>query len=115
MEKVTLYINNITDDFRVKLTIANAKLTEPNKPVEKQRKITVRGYEINSVWKVAHFKAWYRTPRTIIMPERNDDYAYYYFFSILKAEEKKIIDAFIILDTKFELFEKGKAEGVILE
>ena len=115
MEKVTLYIYNITDDFRVKLTIANAKLPEPDKPVDKQRKLTVRGYEIHDVWKIAHYKAWYRTPRTIIMPERNDDYAFYYFFKILKAEEKKIIDAFIILDTKFELFEKGKAEGVILE
>lgn len=119
MEKVKAYIYNLSEDkVHIRLTIGSVLPTVPNLPLASQKTVRVTGgYRIDEWKKIQKKLTWYRTDRTLILPNRDDAEAFEYFRGILNLRSRRAMDALYaserILDDYCLNFQKGSLIEVI--
>lgn len=115
MEKVQAYVYNLTEDkAMVKLAVANVIPMEPTKPLKEQKAVRIKGFRIDDFKKVYKKFTWYATDATLILPDRADEEAFWYFRSVLEKRSRKAIDELIIAEEILDVFCKNYNKGCLI-
>jgi len=113
MEKLKAYIYNLSEDkVHIRLTIGSVLPVIPSLPLSEQKTVKVTGgYKIDEWKRVQKKLTWYRTERTLILPDRDDTEAFEYFRGILNLRSRKAMDELYaserILDDYCQNFQNG--------
>ena len=105
MEKIKAYVYNLTEDkAHINLSVANVIPCEPTKPLWQQKAVKVKGFRIDDFRKTYKKFTWYSTEATLILPDRDDKEAFWYFRSVLEQRSKKVINELIIAEEVLDVY-----------